>query len=192
MGGIDTGPSPAARRRALDADINMIPMIDLLMVTISFLLITAVWTRLARIATDAQIPGPAVPAPAAVPEPRMHVHVRGDGQVRLAWRHGEAVIASLDLPPPASVAGPSALAAESAVRRYPDLAAAIATEWRHRGQHTAPGDSAFDEAVLHVDDALSYGDMVGVMDAIHAVHRDVRVGGRMVSVPALSVRFAAD
>jgi biopolymer transport protein ExbD len=192
MGGIDTGPSPAARRRALDAEINMIPMIDLLMVTISFLLITAVWTRLARIATDALVPGPTAPAPAPALEPRLHVHVRGDGRVDLTWREGEAVIASLELPPAAGVAGVSPLAAQSGARRYPDLAAAIATEWRHRGRHTSPGDSALDEAVLHVDDALPYGDMVGVMDAIQAVQREVRVGGRPVSAPAFSVRFAVD
>lgn len=33
-------------RRAVDSEVNMIPMIDLLMVTISFLLITAVWSHM--------------------------------------------------------------------------------------------------------------------------------------------------
>ena len=36
-------------RRTLDSEINMIPMIDLLMVTISFLLITAVWVNLSQV-----------------------------------------------------------------------------------------------------------------------------------------------
>jgi len=57
MGGVDVGGGKGPRR-SLDSDINMIPMIDLLMVTISFLLITAVWTHMARINADAQVPGP--------------------------------------------------------------------------------------------------------------------------------------
>jgi len=45
-------------RRPVDADINLIPMIDLLVVTISFLLITAVWTQLARMDVTQRTPGP--------------------------------------------------------------------------------------------------------------------------------------
>ena len=36
-------------KKPLDADLNLVPFIDLLCCTISFLLITAVWTQLARI-----------------------------------------------------------------------------------------------------------------------------------------------
>ena len=54
MGGVDVGGGGGGKRKALDSEINMIPMIDLLMVTISFLLITAVWTNMARINADAQ------------------------------------------------------------------------------------------------------------------------------------------
>jgi len=61
MGGIDVGGGGAGKRKSLDSEINMIPMIDLLMVTISFLLITAVWTHMARINADAQVPGPPRP-----------------------------------------------------------------------------------------------------------------------------------
>jgi len=61
MGGIDVGGGGAGKRKSLDSEINMIPMIDLLMVTISFLLIPAVWTHMARINADAQVPGPPRP-----------------------------------------------------------------------------------------------------------------------------------
>ena len=47
-------------RRALDTDINMVPMIDLLMVTIAFLLLTAVWSQMSRIEGSARVPGPDV------------------------------------------------------------------------------------------------------------------------------------
>ena len=47
MAGVDVGGGGKGGRKSLDSEINMIPMIDLLMVTISFLLITAVWTQIA-------------------------------------------------------------------------------------------------------------------------------------------------
>src|SRR5262249_9164018 len=48
MAGVSVGGSRGPRR-SLDSEINMIPMIDLLMVTISFLLITAVWVHSQRL-----------------------------------------------------------------------------------------------------------------------------------------------
>lgn len=42
------GSSPGGRR-ALDAELNLVPFIDLLVCCICFLLITAVWVRMARI-----------------------------------------------------------------------------------------------------------------------------------------------
>ena len=37
------------RRKAVDADLNLVPYIDLLTCTVAFLLITAVWSQLARL-----------------------------------------------------------------------------------------------------------------------------------------------
>lgn len=42
-------PAGARGRRALDAALNLVPFIDLLSCCIAFLLITAVWTSLARL-----------------------------------------------------------------------------------------------------------------------------------------------
>ena len=44
---IDTGGKGG--KKSLDAELNLIPFIDLLIVNICFLLITAVWTQMARI-----------------------------------------------------------------------------------------------------------------------------------------------
>ena len=49
MAGVDVGGGRGKRR--VNADLNMIPFIDLLMVTVAFLLITAVWTTNSRIET---------------------------------------------------------------------------------------------------------------------------------------------
>ena len=57
MGGVDVGGGGGGKRK-VDQEINMVPFIDLLMVTISFLLITAVWSSMARINANAQVPSP--------------------------------------------------------------------------------------------------------------------------------------
>jgi len=55
--GISMETSGKGGRRPLDTEINLIPMIDLLIVSISFLLITAVWTQLSRLNVMQQMPG---------------------------------------------------------------------------------------------------------------------------------------
>lgn len=48
-GGMDLGAGGRSRRKPLDATINLVPFIDLMAVTISFLIMTAVWTQLSRL-----------------------------------------------------------------------------------------------------------------------------------------------
>jgi biopolymer transport protein ExbD len=49
-GGMDLGtPGGNGKKKALDATINLVPFIDLMAVTISFLIMTAVWTQIGRL-----------------------------------------------------------------------------------------------------------------------------------------------
>jgi biopolymer transport protein TolR len=48
MGGAAPAPTGKGGKKSLDAAINLVPFIDLLSCCISFLIITAVWTQLAR------------------------------------------------------------------------------------------------------------------------------------------------
>ncbi len=146
-------------RRALDTDINMVPMIDLLMVTIAFLLLTAVWTQMSRIEGSARVPGPDLGTVPPVHERSLHVDMRSPDRFVLSWREGQVVARSVEVP-----------------REYPALAKAIAGEWRSSGTHTSPGDMQRDEAVLHTGDDTSFKDMVAVMDAIEATRRPLLRG----------------
>ena len=77
MGGVDVG-SEGGKKRSTNAEINMIPFIDLLMVTIAFLLITAVWVTNSRINADAQVPGPPDPnkeLTPTTPEKVLNLHI---------------------------------------------------------------------------------------------------------------------
>lgn len=48
-GGMDLGQSGKGGKKALDTQINLVPFIDLMAVTISFLIFTAVWTQIGRL-----------------------------------------------------------------------------------------------------------------------------------------------
>src|SRR5262245_7308584 len=89
-------------RRSLDSEINMIPMIDLLMVTISFLLITAVWVHSQRLTADAQVPGnPPLTPPCEGAEckedPKLHVQTADPAKFTLVWKQGSTVIRTVDV-----------------------------------------------------------------------------------------------
>src|SRR5580700_5124651 len=75
----------------------MVPMIDLLMVTISFLLLTAVWSRFERIEGDANAPGAAGPASAAV-LPRLQVEMADPAKIVLNWTLGRTTIRTSEVP----------------------------------------------------------------------------------------------
>src|SRR6202161_355968 len=101
MGGVDVGGGGGkGKRKTVDSEINMIPMIDLLMVTISFLLITAVWTHMARVNSDAQVPGPPRPdveQEKVEPEKQLHVEMRAPDKFVLVWKQGSTTVASIDV-----------------------------------------------------------------------------------------------
>src|SRR3954466_6028559 len=48
-GGMDLGTGGKGGKKPLDAAINLVPFIDLMAVTISFLIMSAVWTQVGRL-----------------------------------------------------------------------------------------------------------------------------------------------
>lgn len=48
-GGMDLGQPSAGGKKPLDTPINLVPFIDLMAVTIAFLIMTAVWTQIGRL-----------------------------------------------------------------------------------------------------------------------------------------------
>jgi biopolymer transport protein ExbD len=159
------------KRRSLNSEVNMIPMIDLLIVTVSFLLITAVWSTMGRMDASAQAPA-ASDDPAKPPrlEHRMHLTLRGDEPIHASWRIGEHVEETFDVP-----RGKGAI-------RYEGVTAKLGEHWRRIGDHRDPSDPAKDTVVLHVDDSERYEEVVGLMDAV--------AGVRKGKDPAMTVIFA--
>src|SRR5262245_48989417 len=125
MGGVDVGGGGGGKRET-NSEINMIPFIDLLMVTISFLLITAVWSHMARINADAQVPGPPREVePDKVPqEKQLHVEMRAPDKFVLIWKQAGTVISTVDVPRKDNLV----IKDNKKFIRFPELAEKIATE----------------------------------------------------------------
>src|SRR5215510_6098861 len=124
MGGVDVG-AEGGKKRATNSEINMIPFIDLLMCTIAFLLITAVWTTNNRINADAQVPGPPDPnkeLTPQTPEKVLNLHIL-ESEFNLVWKQGATVISEVKLPRPPTETGDK-------IVRYTELAKKIEAEWQ--------------------------------------------------------------
>ena len=73
-GGVpEQGGGRGKKKKALDAVINVVPAIDLLACTISFLLFTAVWTQISRL--QAQSMGAGGPPPTAEQQKQLQVTI---------------------------------------------------------------------------------------------------------------------
>ena len=83
--GVSMQPSGKGGRKPVDVDLNLVPFIDLLITNICFLLITAVWTQLARMDVS-QKSGASTPEPQEEQEKQVNVTVlvEADGYTLVA------------------------------------------------------------------------------------------------------------
>ncbi len=153
MAGVSVGGGGNSHgRRSVDSEINMIPMIDLLMVTVSFLLITAVWTHMSRLEGTTRVPSQQDSNKPEEIVARMHVEVPdGDQPIRLSMQRGAE---TLD---------------QTTIERNDTKSIGKKIDAM---QHAHPVDLASDMShvvVLHVGNEMRYGEMVAVMDSIAQV-----------------------
>jgi biopolymer transport protein ExbD len=177
MAGVDVGGGGG--KRSVNQEINMIPFIDLLLVTIAFLLITAVWVTHSRINANAQLPGPGHGPTVTHPAKDLHLYSK-PGEFVLTWKQGSTVIS------------------ETRIERkliqgsYGDLAKKIAAEWKANGTHKDASDRAVDRCVFHSDNQEPFSEVVAVMDAIYDAKREmVLADGQRRKVPVFNMAFAS-
>jgi biopolymer transport protein ExbD len=162
----------------------MIPFIDLLMVTIAFLLITAVWVTFSRMNANAQIPGPPnpdQPVEPTTPEKVLHLHIL-ESEFSLVWKQGATVVSETKVNKPE----PS-----GDVIKYADLQTKLGEEWKLHGGHQDQSDKKVDQAVIHADNRLPFKDVIAVLDALYGTQREMDVGaGKMKKVPVFNMTFS--
>jgi biopolymer transport protein ExbD len=183
MAGIDVGGHTS--RRSVDHQIPLIPFIDCLLCLVSFLLITAVWSQMARIEADARVPGrEGATEPQKVRQ--LHVEMKGDRRFQLVWKQGNEVLDSIDVP-----RVPVATGADGVT--FPDLAEKVHEQWtRYDGRHYASSDPERDQAILHTDNSTPFADVVAVIDAVQSQRRPLRDAKGEHQVAAFNVAFAVD
>jgi biopolymer transport protein ExbD len=185
MAGINIGGSGHASKRTLDHQIPLIPFIDFLLCLVSFLLITAVWSQMARIEADARVPGPATGPETKVRQ--LHVEMKGARGFQLVWKEGNQVLETIDVPRAPVQLGGDELA-------YPELARHVGEQWaRYEGRHYTAGDPVRDQAVLHTDNSTKFAEVVAVIDAVQSQRRPLRDAANTErQVPAFNVVFAVN
>jgi biopolymer transport protein ExbD len=179
MGGVDTGGGKG--KRSVDQEINMIPFIDLLMVTISFLLITAVWSSMARLNASAQVPSKnnstKVKEEKEKEPSTLHVRVSDkEKKFILQWQAGTK---TTDLSTVEMIEdnGRYTKLEEEIKKAYQVGQTSenlhgddVAFESANANDH---GGNALNQAILHVDNAFAFKEVVKVIDAIYAPRRYV-------------------
>jgi biopolymer transport protein ExbD len=185
MAGISLEDTKKQSRRPVDSEVNLIPMIDLFVCCIAFLLITAVWTQMSRVDATAQVPGKDEVAEPAVPDRSLHVAVADEEKFSLVWKQGSVVINKIDVPRKAVEVDDGT----TRTLKYPELAAAIDREWKMNGSHRDSADRKVDMAVLHAGNTVPYREVIAVMDAIRAPKRAI---GPAAAIPAFKISFAVD
>ena len=186
MAGVNVGGGGSGKRKSVDSEINMIPMIDLLMVTIAFLLITAVWVHAQRMDANANVPGRTTSEPPCgdcKEEAKLHVQTADPSKFVLAWMQGRTVVRSVDVPRDRTKTGGMS---------FPGLAAKITEEWKSAGVHHDATDRRFDRAVVHAANDMPYSELIAVMDAVAQPKRPLASGSNLHETTAFDVTFATD
>lgn len=179
MAGVDIAAK--GKKRSPNAEINMIPFIDLLFMMLAFLLVTAVWTQNSRLQANAQVPdNPDAPVEPIAESKVLHVHVGAD-DFTLVWKHGATVLSEAKVPKEKGSTDHVS---------YPELAKRIRAEWERTGEHKDIADQKSDNVVLHADNRAPYKELAAVMDAVHATKRDMQVGSNIAKVPAMNLTFS--
>lgn len=75
MGGISVGGGHGGKK-SVDSEIPLIPFIDLLLCCVMFLLVTAVWNRLARLDANQQVPSTNAPPDSQPPEETIRLYLQ--------------------------------------------------------------------------------------------------------------------
>lgn len=155
---ISGGAVPSGGKRSLDAEINLVPFIDLLSMCICFLLITAVWIQVGSVQVK-QSRG--TEAAAAAETLDLAIKFSSPTELELTAQKGSKVVKRAVV----KAASPEMLAKEVGKSLGMWISSYGATS----------GSALFGSAMLTPNQGVSYGNLVQVMDALRG-HQIVNLG----------------
>jgi biopolymer transport protein ExbD len=147
-------PSGGGKRRSLDAEINLVPFIDLLSMCICFLLITAVWIQVGSVQVK-QSKGTEAAAPAK-DQMEMEVHFKANQQLELSFKRSGKTVKH-------------AVAATTSAELMKTLDTGLA------GWPETKDGTKISSALITPKAGVPYGDLVSVMDVLRK-HQIVNLG----------------
>lgn len=163
--------SPSGGRRAVDSELPLVPMIDLLFCCISFLMVCAVWSHWARQEASVSLPGPAECDCSMVSV--LEVSAVRDLPIRLSVKRGGQLVSQTDVKVRSTdLAGLS------------PLVEAIEKELSHIDRK--PGKAV--TARLKVDDRARFGEVSALLDALSTP----KLGDSAKAPPAVNVVLVAN
>jgi biopolymer transport protein ExbD len=180
MASID--PGARATRRRIDHDLPLVPFIDFLLCLVAFLLVTAVWSKMARLPADASL-GRQEERPRQV-DKQLHVDMRRNNQFLLSWKQGSTVVDVATVP--------RRYAAVGGEPRFPDLARELEQQFERHAIHRHDKDQRPNRAVLHTAGTTEFGEIAAVLDALAAPKRTLSTASGPTRVSAFDVTFAVD
>jgi hypothetical protein len=134
-------------RRQLDAHINLVPYVDMLMTIMAFLVMTAVWTRMSALEVHSPSSGTSAPGQ---PEHPVRVHLQASGQLDVEH---EGSVALQAIPP---LAGRPDWASLTVLLAIKPLSAS-----------PGPGTSGGSQTVeVRVDDGVAFADVAALIDEV--------------------------
>jgi biopolymer transport protein ExbD len=152
MAGVSTDSGKAGGRKSVDQNVNMVPMIDLLISVIAFLLMTAVWVQTG--ALQAEQPKSNSSIETSTPSPHLIVMISSSG-----YRVGSSEADTQEIP--------------NDLRRFESLHQAIVS--RRDGAGAQP------EVWIQPDTEVNYNEIVRVMDTVYDVFSAHRPVGQSAS-----------
>lgn len=155
MAGLSVGGGGRSGKKAVDAEVPLVPFIDLLLCCVMFLLVSAVWTQLGRVNTNQEAPGPTADGQPPAPRTRVMLQVLSTGFVL-----GSTVGERFDIPRVGGHLDVDTLRARLSSRR------AI--------------DAANQDLIVAPEDGIPYLEVVAAMDtAVGEGYTNLEVGDSM-------------
>ncbi len=144
MGGVSVeSGGGGGGKKSVDAPINMVPMIDLLISCIAFLLMTAVWTQIGAVQASQPRGAPAPDQPQDTPQDQL--------KVQISPTNLKVGVNATDMRDITSTGN----------QRYDELRTMLTERHRANAQNR--------EVWLQPDTAVQYDDIIRVMDVVYEV-----------------------
>ncbi len=143
MGGVSVDSGGGGGKKSVDAQINMVPMIDLLVSCIAFLLMTAVWTQVGSLQAQQPHGAPSPDQPQDQPQDQLKIQISPTG-----LRIGVNATDMRDI--------------NHGAQQWDELKRLL--DERHRANQQNR------EVWLQPDGAVSYQEIIRVMDTVYEVY----------------------